>query len=558
MIFGCLIWTGAYGLDFAFIHDDWHRIFISIVHLGVTLACTGAVLTGIEFTQNKHLLNKTMWLLLILQPLLILTFAIVDPLFHTLLSDTYIATIQNRVQWVQQVAFLTTAVEFGGSAIWSIFILKLLVGSIRHSAYPVRYRFYLLIIPYILVWAVAVSHQLGFRPVPGLNLTPVSLSFHALWIFFSIGYYKMYDLVPLVRSEIVDELDEPVVILDGNDRVVDWNIAAEQLFVHGRRYLALTTTDHFFVAYPEISQKIKLLPEKRVHSQWSWLSTTPLKKWEIKAKRIWDRNRYNMGLVMVFHDVTEQRQLEKRMIEANHILQLGNATKDRFLSIISHDLRGPLTGIKALLRILNEKVTTRDKEISEMTQSLVDATESIFSLLENLLEWSKLQRGQEEFFPKNYSLEALVTEAVQLFELNAKNKNLKLIVRVPTHAFVYCDDRMIFIVLRNLISNAIKFSFRETDIILEAKDIGKNWELVVKDTGVGMSPETLAKLFQVGEVVKSIGTGGENGNGVGLLLCKEFIDMNGGLISASSDGTTGSTFTISLPKPSKGTFNSTY
>ncbi len=549
MLFGCLIWSGAYGIDFAFIHQDWHYFFISTVHFGVTIASTGAVLTGIEFTQNKHLLTKKMWLLLILQPLLILIFAILNPLFHTLLSDTYLSTVENRIQWIQEVSPLTTLIEFGGSGLWSIFIFKMILQAIRQSSSQVRLRFYLLLIPYFLVWGVAIGHQFGFRPISGLNLTPVTLSFHALWMFFSIAYFKMYDLVPLVRSEIVDELEEPVVILDANERVVDWNFAAEQLFVHGRKYLSLTTTEDFFDTCPEISQKIKVLPEKRIHSQWSWVSTNPIKNWEIKAKRIWDRNRLNMGLVMVFHDVTEQRLLEKRMIEANHILQLGNATKDRFLSIISHDLRGPLTGIKTLLRILNEKVHSEDKEISEMTQSLVDATESIFSLLENLLEWSKLQRGQEEFYPKTYSLESIVSEAVQVFELSAKNKNLTLKVQVPTHAFVYCDDRMIFTVIRNLMSNAIKFSHRGTEIILSAADIGSSWELQVKDTGVGMNSETIAKLFQVGETVKSIGTGGENGNGVGLLLCKEFIDMNAGTISGKSDGMNGSTFIITLPKP---------
>ncbi len=508
----------------------------------------GGVLTGIEFTKNKHLLDKTLWLLLFLQPFLILALAVFDPLFHTLLDDTYISTIQNRIQWVQQLSIFTILLEFGGAGIWSVFILRLILYSIRQAPNPVKIQFLFFLFPYVLVWIVAISHQLGFRPVEGLNLTPVMLSFHALSMFVSIGYYRMYDLVPLVRSEIVDELDEPVVILDANDRVADWNHSAELLFVNGRKYLGLTTADDFFNRYPEISQKIKVLPEKRILSQWSWVSNSPVKNWEIKAKRVWDRNRMNLGLVMVFHDVTEQRNLEKRMTEANQILQLGNATKDRFLSIISHDLRGPLTGIKTLLKILNQKVNTYDKEVSEMTQSLVDATESIFSLLENLLEWSKLQRGQEEFFPQNYSLNSLVTEAVSLFDLNAKNKDLKFINEVPSHAFVYCDDRMIFTVLRNLLSNAVKFSYRGTEIKISAIDLGLFWEIKIKDSGVGMSSEILAKLFQVGETVRSIGTSGENGNGVGLLLSKEFVEKNGGTILGESDGTSGSTFTLKLPK----------
>jgi len=548
MVFGCLLWSGFYSIDFIFINQDWHKIFISFIHIGVMIACVGAVLSGIEFTQNQHLLTRNIWLLLILLPLLIIITAILDPLFHTLLNDTYINTINGRIQWVQEVSLLTYFVEYGGSSLWSIFILKLVYQSAKSEMPTQRAKYYIFLFPYIVVWTVSVSHILGLRPLPGLNLTPVSLSFHVLWIFLSIGYYRMYDLIPLVRGEIVDELDEPVVIIDSRDRVVDWNIAAEHMFVGDRKYLALTSIDKFFITNPDLALKIKNLPEKRTDNKWLWDSKSPPRNWEVKAKRIRDKNRTNIGLVLVFRDITEQKLLEFKMGEANRALQIGNSTKDRFLSIISHDLRGPLTGIKTLLKILNEKITSKDKEISEMTQSLVDATESIFSLLENLLEWSKLQRGQEEFSPTNFSLSSIVNEAVNLFSLNSENKNINFILNVPTFAFVYADERMIFTVIRNLISNAIKFSHQGSKIEISVKDLGAKWSLDIKDSGVGMSESTISKLFQVGEVVKSIGTQGENGNGVGLLLSKEFIDKNEGEIMAKSDGLNGSIFSIRLPK----------
>ena len=132
--------------------------------------------------------------------------------------------------------------------------------------------------------------------------------------------------------------------------------------------------------------------------------------------------------------------------------------------------------------------------------------------------------------------------------LNSENKNITFVINVPTFAFVYADERMIFTVIRNLISNAIKFSHQGSKIEISAKDLGAKWALDIKDSGVGMSESTISKLFQVGEVVKSIGTQGENGNGVGLLLSKEFIDKNEGEIMAKSDGLNGSIFSIRLPK----------
>ncbi len=168
-------------------------------------------------------------------------------------------------------------------------------------------------------------------------------------------------------------------------------------------------------------------------------------------------NRKKIGLVIVLHDVTEQKKTEKQLADINRELIASNGTKDRFLSIISHDLRGPLAGIKMLLKILNDDVKKNDESIAPMTQALVDATESVFSLLENLLEWAKMQRGKEEFRPHYYRLENIVYECIDLFELNAFSKSIVFDIQIPSHAMVYCDDRMIVTVLRNLLSNALKF-----------------------------------------------------------------------------------------------------
>lgn len=269
------------------------------------------------------------------------------------------------------------------------------------------------------------------------------------------------------------------------------------------------------------------------------------------AKQIRDANRKKIGMVLVFRDSTEQRNLEKQMLNVNRELLVANGTKDRFLSIISHDLRGPLAGIKMLLKVLNEDMKKKEDALAGMTQSLVDATESVFSLLENLLEWSKLQRGQEEFRPHYYRLDNIVRECLELFVLSAANKGITLEVDIPSHAMVFCDDRMIITVIRNLVSNALKFSHNNGKILINALDVGGDWQVSVIDSGVGMSKAILDKLFKVGEVIKSTGTGGETGNGIGLLLCNEFVSVNGGILFADSDGVSGSRFVFTIPKKMK-------
>ncbi|TGL10366.1 sensor histidine kinase [Leptospira levettii] len=546
LVFGSMIWTGFYGLDFVYISTNLHRTFISLLYIGVAIANVGMVLVSIEFTNNQHLLTKRFWVLLLLQPLFTVAVCVLDPIFKTLTLDTYLINVGGRIQWIQETNKGGFIASYLLSFFWSVFVALLLIRGIFISKSTERNRYLLILISFLFIWVTAILHKMGIRPLPGMNITAVMCTMQAIMIFFAIGYYRMFDLVPLVRSEIVDELDEAVVILDFNHRVVDWNSSAENLFCVKDKNVALLPHQAFFQHTPELITKLDNLSIKKTITKWIWEKDS--KYWEVTAKQIRDSNRKKIGMVLVFRDNTEQRNLEKQMANVNRELLVANGTKDRFLSIISHDLRGPLAGIKMLLKVLNEDMKKKEDALAGMTQSLLDATESVFSLLENLLEWSKLQRGQEEFRPNFYRLDSIVLECLDLFALSAKNKDIHFETKIPNHAMVYCDDRMIITVIRNLISNALKFSHQNGKIEISAIDTGYHWMVSVKDFGVGMSKTTIDKLFKPGEVIKSVGTQGETGNGIGLLLCSEFVTVNGGTLTADSDGMSRSIFQFSLPK----------
>lgn len=544
-----MMWTGFYGIDFVFISPALHRSFIAFLYIGVALANLGMVLVSLEFTQNRHLLTKKFWVMLTIQPLFTLAVCVLDPIFKTLTLDTYLVNINGRIQWIQETNVGGFIVSYFFSFFWSAFVAYLLIKGIFVSKSTERRRYLLILVSYLFIWVTAILHKLGFRPLPGLNITAVMSTMQVILIFFAIGYYRMFDLVPLVRGEIVDELDEAVVILDFNNRIVDWNMSAEHLFQISNKNSTLLSYKYFFASAPGIISKLDHLSDKKTLTKWIWEKDE--KYWEVTAKQIRDSNRKKIGMVIVFRDITEQRNLEKQMVSVNRELMVANGTKDRFLSIISHDLRGPLAGIKMLLKVLNEDMKKKEDALAGMTQSLVDATESVFSLLENLLEWSKLQRGQEEYRPHYYRLDNIVKECLELFALSASNKGIGLDVNVPSHAMVFCDDRMIITVIRNLVSNALKFSHNNGKILIETIDLGDDWQVSVIDSGVGMSKAILDKLFKVGEVIKSTGTQGETGNGIGLLLCHEFVTVNGGTMYADSDGVSGSRFVFTIPKKMK-------
>ena len=227
-----------------------------------------------------------------------------------------------------------------------------------------------------------------------------------------------------------------------------------------------------------------------------------------------------------------------------------NATKDKFFSIIAHDLRGPLGSLKTLLdMMIDDFESFTHVETVDYLRLISDSAKNIYSLLENLLIWSRAQRGLIELKSEMNDLSFLAGDAVNVLRLQADAKSIKLINNIPEGSFAYIDVNLITTVIRNLTSNAIKFTRENGSITISSKDDDPEFIAVsVTDTGVGMTDEVKDKLFRIDVNVTNIGTSGEKGTGLGLILCKEFVEKMGGRIWVDSKSGEGSTFSFTLPK----------
>lgn len=252
-------------------------------------------------------------------------------------------------------------------------------------------------------------------------------------------------------------------------------------------------------------------------------------------------------------DVTEQRQMQEALIENERKLQELNASKDKFFSIIAHDLRSPFNSIIGLSELLVEFAQEKDFDSIEKYAPMVFKTaKNTHVLLENLLEWSRTQIGQIEFKPEAIEMFPFVQEEVKILLEQANNKSTRIYLK-GSGSFVVCaDKRMLGSVLRNLLSNAIKFSFFGGQITIDIVQDNEQLIVSVRDEGVGMDADHLEKLFKLEESFTSPGTGGEKGSGLGLLICKEFIEKHHGKLWVISQLNQGSTFFFSLPLHSIG------
>jgi len=237
----------------------------------------------------------------------------------------------------------------------------------------------------------------------------------------------------------------------------------------------------------------------------------------------------------------------EQLIENEKKLNEMIATKDKFFKIIAHDLRNHFNGLLGYSDLLAQTHKDLDIEAREnMINDLADISKNTFSLLENLLVWSRSQTEALPFSPKKFRLARLVETNLQTLHSHAKSKGVKLISNVNKDIRLYADKEMLNTVLRNLLMNAIKFSTKGKEVSVDATSEGDTVRISVTDQGIGMSREKLEILFDITKKTSTLGTGQEKGTGLGLALCKEFIDAHDGEIHVESEEGKGSVFSVVL------------
>ncbi len=251
---------------------------------------------------------------------------------------------------------------------------------------------------------------------------------------------------------------------------------------------------------------------------------------------------------------TQISEQSEKLSELNARLQESNEAKDKFFSIIAHDLKSPFAGFLGISKMIAEDSQEMSSdELQDLAKSMNESADNLYKLLENLLEWSRIQRGVIEFYPETCDLQLLAAQNVNIQKGVAAQKEINLTYSIPQNTQVYADASMLNTVLRNLISNALKFTPRGSSIEIGVSDESNSDFTVVfvKDTGIGMSREMQNKLFKLDEKVSRPGTEDEPSTGLGLLLCKDFVEKQGGNIWVESEEGQGSVFYFSIPKGKK-------
>lgn len=255
------------------------------------------------------------------------------------------------------------------------------------------------------------------------------------------------------------------------------------------------------------------------------------------------------AIVLNVRDVTERKR-EEHIIKDNEIrLKELNSTKDKFFSIIAHDLKSPFNGILGFSELLIKRVRKSDyKGVDRYAEIINMSSKKAMELLSNLMEWSRSQTGRLEFNPEFIDVVELINSVTELLKTVAENKSINITLNIPHNLILNADKAMIETVLRNIISNAIKFTQKKGVVIISAEEKENIFLVTVKDNGIGIEKDNLEKLFRIDGGFSSSGTENEQGTGLGLILCKDFIEKHNGEIWVESELEKGSIFYFTLPK----------
>jgi len=289
--------------------------------------------------------------------------------------------------------------------------------------------------------------------------------------------------------------------------------------------------------------------------------------YEFQEKQLANRNKFIVTLIVLLvvvgisiyffiQSYREKRKINKelkeinaKVIKQNETLTELNSTKDKFFSIIGHDLKGPLNSLTSFSQLLiNHTASLTEEEIRTVAKDLDKSLKNLYELLENLLGWARSQTGRLEFVAENFKLAKVIKENIRLLSKAALNKRIKMEMILDENVSVYADINSIKTVIRNLLSNAIKFTNEEGVISIVVDEWKDSVEIGIHDTGVGMNEDVMKKIFDISAKHSTLGTNKEKGTGLGLILCKEFIERNNGTLTVESQADVGSTFKFTLPK----------
>ncbi|GAB3649594.1 histidine kinase N-terminal 7TM domain-containing protein [Echinicola sediminis] len=542
MMIAVSIWAASDGIMVA--TDDLEKMLfvVNFEYVGIALVPVFWLLFTLRFVGYDQWLTPKWIAIQFVFPVLTLLMVWTNSYHHLHYRDAQIlpmgdlyGLITSKGPWyLIHTSYFYGAITFG---------VVLLIRRYLKTEGIYRKQTVIILLGTLIPWIANILVVFQVGPFNGLDPTPHAFMMTCLIVVFGFVELRLFDVKPIARNKVIDSMRNGMMVVDGEERVVDINpyfldlLGMSLAQVTGAR---LGDLGCFGDEWKEI-----LKSDKEEHLGMILHVGGEDKHFEVNCKFINGGSKRYDGRLLMFRDISQFVKDQKRLeAQAKELTKL-NTTKDRLLSIISHDIKAPLNSLTQFLNMAGSGMLT-DKEIKSMLPVFEQNLKHVSGFMENLLVWAKSQLHGENVDRVEFDLIREIEDCIGLFKSSLDEKGIILMINKEGSSLVYADLNMISLVIRNLISNAIKFCQTGDQITITVRHLSDEVEVRVKDSGVGIEEKNFKRIFS-NESFTTYGTQKERGTGLGLMLCKDFVEKNGGKIWVESEVGEGAKFFFTVP-----------
>jgi len=543
-LFSGAIWTFFYGLELA--STDFPTIYywIKFEYIGIVLLPITWLLFCFKYTGREDWLkNSPVFWLLLLIPAAAYVIVITNDWHHLYYkslglhldgSFPLIAIQKGPVHYLFTFYFYSII-------LWGNYLL---LSNIRLADPLFKSQTFLLVICTAVPFLFHIANLIGWKALGHINVTPFAFTIS----FFATGLglikFHLFDIVPIAKEQLIAAMTDGLIVIDTKDKIIEINPAMKKVVgSEGQSYIG-TRIFEIFGHQENILRYIKERTHKKIEISEGFGQQERIFLVEIiplKGSKGWIK-----GVLLLFKDITEEKN-SKRLLETQAAqLKKHNALKDKLFTIISHDLKGPVLGVKEILDLSKRGYMTPD-DLTEVLPALSDSIDGVAMLLENLLAWSRIQLKGEFMDKVVFDIYKVILQQKALVEPLAFLKKIDLDIETGGSIMVFADKSMVELIIRNLLNNAVKFCGVGDRISARITNLNEDVKISIKDTGVGISKTNLQRL-RSGDSFSTFGSNNESGTGLGLLLVRDYVEKNGGKLWIDSEEHEWSEFSFVLPK----------
>ncbi|REG81889.1 sensor histidine kinase [Algoriphagus antarcticus] len=538
------IWGFFYGLELSVSTLSAMMFFIYLQYIGIAFIGPCCLIFSLKYTSYKSKNQSSKIALILIIPILTILLLLTNEAHHLFYRSVGViesgpfptSEIITGPWYYVNLIYVYLTFTFGNTILWRRF-------RFSDQLFKTQTRLMILAGIFPLIFNLLYQTHI-FRLFEVIDLTPFAFLLSYLILGFAILKYQLFSLKPIARTKVMEAITKGVLVLDSESKIVDFNPAFISFCASPKKVKVATKAEELFKTRTDI---LELIAIEKANSIESKVNLGDKEKYfRIEAIPLLDKKSINNGLVLLFDDITEQKSINEKLKNQAAELQQLNDLKDKYFSIISHDLKGPIFGIKELIHLTNTGLVSKE-EFMDMLPEVSKNMEQVALLLENLLAWSSSQlRGGEIVNIQEFDIRKILSQQKIILERIANEKKIEILIDAQAKSMVKADKHMIELVVRNLISNAIKFSKPGDNINISTYDELDFVKICIEDYGKGISSENLLKIRN-GISFTTTGQNKESGTGLGLILVKDYIQKNNGQLEVSSLEGKGTKFCIKLP-----------